>query len=87
MKTTLTQMSALLNQWFKVEFVYVGSLVINTSVPKHILLNREFLKSAIKSFLEKIVEVCNIDSSKPEKVQVDFTVKNRIPDAGKSTLF
>lgn len=80
-------MSALLNQWFKVEFVYVGSLVINTSVPKHILMNREFLKSAIKSFLEKIVEVCNIDSGKPEKIQVDFTVKNRTPEEGKSNQF
>ncbi|CAG2205574.1 unnamed protein product [Mytilus edulis] len=80
MKTALNQMSAMIKQWFKVEFVYIGSLVITTSVPKHVLLEREFLQSAIKSFLENIVKVCNIDTSKHERIQVDFTVMNRIPD-------
>ncbi|CAG2249441.1 unnamed protein product [Mytilus edulis] len=56
-KTTLTQMSALLNQWFK-----------------------RIFKISDKIISRKIVEVCNIDSGKPEKIQVDFTVKNRTPE-------
>lgn len=88
MKTEIDNMSASWNQrGFNVEFVHIGSLVIHTSVPKHVLLDRTNLKSEIKTFLEKVLEVCNIDTDKHEKIEIDFTVKNRISDAGSLTKF
>jgi hypothetical protein len=50
------------NECFEIEFVSIGSLVIRTKVPEHILSNYDDFKSAVRSFLVKIVEACQLDT-------------------------
>ena len=73
-KNTLQNVSCLLKQWFEIEFVYIGSLVIQTIVPEHILSNYDNFKSAVRSFLAKIVEVCQLDTDTPTVVKVDLNI-------------
>ena len=78
-KNTLQNVSCLLKQWFEIEFVYIGSLVIRTIVPEHILSNYDDFKSAVRSFLAKIVEVCQLDTDTPTVVKVDLNIFTEIP--------
>jgi hypothetical protein len=78
-KNTLEHLSGSLEQWFEIEFVYIGSLVIGTIVPEHILLNYDAFKSAVRSFLAKIVEVCQLDTDTPTVVKVDLSIFTEIP--------
>ena len=77
-KNTLQNISCLLKQWFEIEFVYIGSLVILTIVPEHILSNYDNFKSAVRSFLAKIVEVCQLDTDTPTVVKVDLNIFTEI---------
>ena len=78
-KNTLHKFSSLLKQWFEIEFVYIGSLVIRTIVPEHILSNYDEFKSAVRSFLAKIVEICQLDTDTPTVVKVILSVFPVIP--------
>jgi len=78
-KNTLQKFSCLLKQWFEIEFVYIGSLVIRTIVPEHILSNYDDFKSAVRSFLAKIVEDCKLDTDTPTVVKVDLNIFTQIP--------
>ena len=78
-KNTLQNVSCLLKQWFEIEFVYIGSLVIRTIVPEHILSNYDDFKSAVRSFLAKIVEICQLDTYTPTVVKVVLSVFPYIP--------
>ena len=78
-KNTLQNVSCLLKQWFEIEFVYIGSLVIITIVPEHILSNYDDFKSAVRSFLTKIVEVCQLETDTPTVVKVDLNIYTEIP--------
>ena len=78
-KNTLQNFSCLLKQWFEIEFVYIGSLVIRTIVPEHILSNYDDFKSAVRSFLAKIVEVCQLETDTPTVVKVDLNIYTEIP--------
>ena len=79
MKKALQNVSCLIKQWFEIEFVYIGSLVIRTIVPEHILSNYDDFKSAMRSFLAKIVEVCQLDTDTPTVVKVDLNIFTEIP--------
>ncbi|CAC5397217.1 unnamed protein product [Mytilus coruscus] len=74
-KETLEKFSALLRQWFEIEFVYVGSLVIKTLVQKNILENRDQMRKSIHSFLEKIVDVCKINTDVPTVIKVALLIE------------
>ena len=78
-KNTLQNVSCLLKQWFEIEFVCIGSLVIRTIVPEHILSNYDDFKSAVRSFLAKIVEVCQLETDTPTVVKVDLNIYAEIP--------
>jgi hypothetical protein len=78
-KKTLENLSGSLRQWFEIEFVYIGSLVIRTIVPEHILSNYNNFKSAVGFFLAKIVEVCQLDTDTSTVVKVDLSIFTEIP--------
>lgn len=62
------------NQWFQIEFVFValGSLIISTSVSGFVL--RHSLHAAIESFLRDFIELCEIDTSIPTILKIEFRV-------------
>lgn len=72
--TVLNGTTQLLKHWFKVECVYVGSLIIVTSAPSVVLLDIGLLHAAIRSFLQYVIDVCVLDTQTPETIDVDFTV-------------
>ncbi|CAC5401442.1 unnamed protein product [Mytilus coruscus] len=74
-KETLEKFSALLRQWFEIEFVYVGSLVLTTLVHKNVLDNPDQMRKSIHSFLEKVVEICKIKADVPTVIKVDLIIK------------
>ncbi|VDI13102.1 Hypothetical predicted protein [Mytilus galloprovincialis] len=74
-KETLVKFSEMLRPWFEIEFVYVGSLVIKTLVQKKFLDNRDQMRTSIHSFLEKVVEVCKIDSDETSVIRVDLFIQ------------
>ncbi|VDH90795.1 Hypothetical predicted protein [Mytilus galloprovincialis] len=73
-KETLEKFSALLRQWFEIEFVYVGSLVIKTLVKKNVLDNQDQMRKSIHSFLEKIVDVCKIKTDVSAVIKVALII-------------
>jgi hypothetical protein len=79
MKISLECFPCLSNECFEIEFVSIGSLVIRTKVPEHILSNYDDFKSAVRSFLAKIVEVCQLDTDTPTVVKVDLNIFTEIP--------
>ena len=78
-KNTLKRFPCLSSEWLEIEFVYIGSLVIRTKVPEHILSNYDDYKSAVRSFLAKIVEACQLDTDTPTVVKVDLNIFTEIP--------
>lgn len=73
-KETLLNFSQLLRKWFEIEFVYIGSLIIKTLVQKQVLENRDQMRTSVHSFLEKIVEVCEIDTDVPAVIKVTLLI-------------
>lgn len=74
-KETLEKFSSLLRQWFEIEFVYVGSLVLSTLVKKNVLDNPDQMRTSIQLFLEKLVELCKINADVPTVIKVDLIIK------------
>lgn len=60
------------NQWFQIEFVFEGSLIISTSVSEFVL--RHSLHEAIESFLRDFIELCEIDTSIPSILKIEVRV-------------
>lgn len=81
-KESLEKFSDLLRQWFEIEFVYVGSLVIKTLVSANVLNDRDKMRNSVQSFLEKIVEVCNINTDVSSVIRVALMVS--ADDIGKN---
>lgn len=73
-KENLENCSHLLRRYFEIEFVYVGSLVIKTLVPQHILNDRDQMKRSVHLFLEKVVEVCKINTDESAIIKVALIV-------------
>ena len=78
-KNTLERLPCLSIEGFEIEFVYIGSLVIRTKVPEHILSNYDDFKSAVRLFLAKIVDACQLDTDTPTVVKVDLNIFTEIP--------
>ncbi|VDI14911.1 Hypothetical predicted protein [Mytilus galloprovincialis] len=74
-KDTLKKCSAQLRQWFEIENVFVGSLVIKTLVQQNVLDNREEFRASVHLFLEKFVEVCRINADVPTVIKVDLIIE------------
>ncbi|VDI49215.1 Hypothetical predicted protein [Mytilus galloprovincialis] len=74
-KETLEKFSSLLRQWFEIEFVYVGSLVLSTLVKQNVLDNPDQMRTSIQLFLEKVVELCKINADVPTVIKVDLIIK------------
>ncbi|XP_071143015.1 uncharacterized protein [Mytilus edulis] len=77
-KETLERFSGVLRPWFEIQFVYIGSLVIKTLVQKKILNDRDQMRTSVHSFLEKFVEVCQINTDVPKVIKIALIVE---PDA------
>ncbi|XP_076105116.1 uncharacterized protein LOC143073446 isoform X2 [Mytilus galloprovincialis] len=73
---TLRSVSALLKEWFEIEFVYVGSLVIETTILESIVVDEHTFVSAIKSFISTIVDLCDLDSPTRQIIDVLLDVQN-----------
>ncbi|CAG2239876.1 unnamed protein product [Mytilus edulis] len=84
-KETLEKFSGVLRPWFEIEFVHVGSLVIKTLVPKEVLDNRDQMKKSIQAFLEKVVEVCHINTELSTVIKVDLVVSDESDTTVKET--
>ncbi|VDI42569.1 Hypothetical predicted protein [Mytilus galloprovincialis] len=74
-KDTLQKCSAQLRQWFEIENVFVGSLVIKTLVQQNVLDNREEFRASVHLFLEKFVEVCRINADVPTVIKVALIIE------------
>lgn len=75
-KESLLNFSGMLRPWFEIECVYVGSLVIKTLVQRHVLCNRDLMRTSVHSFLEKVVEVCKINTDVPEVINISLIIEN-----------
>ncbi|VDI28997.1 Hypothetical predicted protein [Mytilus galloprovincialis] len=73
---TLRSVSALLKEWFEIEFVYVGSLVIETTILESIVVDEHTFVSAIKSFISTIVDLCDLDYPTRQIIDVLLDVQN-----------
>lgn len=72
---TLKKRSARLRQWFEIENVFEGSLVIQTLVQQNVLDNREEFRASVHLFLEKFVEVCRINADVPTVIKVALIIE------------
>lgn len=63
----------------------VGSLVIKTTANPDIMKDRETFQNAVRAFLEKLVEVCQIDTSIPATIPVEISISGG-PFADSDTL-
>lgn len=66
----LTSVSSMWNEWFEIEFVYVGSLMIETTIQESIVADKNMFFSAIKSFVAALVDLCDLDSSSRQIIVV-----------------
>ncbi|XP_076075952.1 uncharacterized protein LOC143046747 [Mytilus galloprovincialis] len=72
---TLKKRSARLRQWFEIENVFEGSLVIQTLVQQNVLDNQEEFRASVHLFLEKFVEVCRIHADVPTVIKVALIIE------------
>ncbi|CAG2204777.1 unnamed protein product [Mytilus edulis] len=73
---TLRSVSALLKEWLEIEFVYIGSLVIKTTILESIVVDEHTFVSAIKSFISTIVDLCDLDSPTRQIIDVLLDVQH-----------
>lgn len=83
-KKSLENFSGLLRQWFEIEFVYVGSLVIQTLVTANVVNDRDRMRKSVQSFLEKVVEVCHIKTDVSLNIRVALMVSIEADNNGKN---
>lgn len=70
------------DNYFQILSARIGSLVIKTTANPDVMKDRETFQNAIKSFLKKLVEVCEIDTSVPVTVPVEINISGT-PFTGK----
>ncbi|CAC5362326.1 unnamed protein product [Mytilus coruscus] len=73
-KGTLENFSSLMGSFFRIVFVYKGSLVIQTTAPICFLQNEKDLQLAVKLFLGDLVDVCKLDSDTKTIVKVEVVL-------------
>ncbi|XP_052102355.1 uncharacterized protein LOC127735943 [Mytilus californianus] len=81
---TLRSVSVLLKEWFEIEFVYVGSLVIETTILESVVADKNTFITAIRSFISTIVDVCDLNSPSRQIIDVLLDVQH-IPHAVKTS--
>lgn len=60
----------------KVKYVKKGSLIIMTTITANILNDQKSFETAVKSFLNKIVDVCHINTKVKAQVDVRLHILN-----------
>ncbi|XP_052062371.1 uncharacterized protein LOC127702279 [Mytilus californianus] len=75
---TLENVSSLVGQWFRIVFVYKGSLVIQTSASERIMQNDKDFCLAVKLFFKDVVEKCQLDTKTNTVIKVELVVTNEI---------
>ncbi|XP_063442709.1 uncharacterized protein LOC134723009 [Mytilus trossulus] len=75
-KETLEIFSSLMGKFFRIVFVYKGSLVIQTSAQLRFLQSDVEFQLAVKSFLKDLLDICNLDTDTKTIVQVTISVSN-----------
>ncbi|XP_071176863.1 uncharacterized protein [Mytilus edulis] len=75
-KETLENFSSLMGKFFRIEFVYKGSLVIQTSAQLSFLQNDDEFQLAVESFLKDFLDICNLDTDTKTIVKVKITISN-----------
>ncbi|XP_052062686.1 uncharacterized protein LOC127702511 isoform X2 [Mytilus californianus] len=75
-KETLENFSSLMGKFFRIVFVYKGSLVIQTSAQVRFLQSDEEFQLAVKSFLKDLLDICDLDTETKTIVQVGITISN-----------
>ncbi|CAG2216290.1 unnamed protein product [Mytilus edulis] len=61
-KEALENTPSLIGQKFHIEFVYKGSLLIQTKAPMFLLQNFKLFVEAVESFLRHFVDICGLDT-------------------------
>ncbi|XP_052062369.1 uncharacterized protein LOC127702278 [Mytilus californianus] len=77
-KKTLENVASLIGQWFRIVFVYKGSLVIYTSVPVHKVKDDKDFQLAVHLFLKDVVERCDLDTVTKTIIILELVVSNEI---------
>lgn len=73
-KKTLTNISSLIGQWFHIEFVYKGSLFIQTTIEMTVLKTKIEFQRAVKSFLRDVVDLCDLDMETKTVVKAEVVL-------------
>lgn len=73
-KGTLEKFSSLMGSFFRIVFVYKGSLVIQTTAPKRFLQNEKDFRLAVKLFLTDLVDIGKLDSGTKTIVKVEVVL-------------
>ncbi|VDH99037.1 Hypothetical predicted protein [Mytilus galloprovincialis] len=73
-KEALENTPSLIGQKFHIEFVYKGSLLIQTKAPMFLLQNYKLFVEAVESFLRHFVDICGLDTEVKTIVKVELVV-------------
>ncbi|XP_071173118.1 uncharacterized protein [Mytilus edulis] len=73
-KKTLTNISSVIGQWFHIEFVYKGSLFIQTTIEMTVLKTKIEFQRAVKSFLRDVVDLCDLDMETKTVVKAEVVL-------------
>ncbi|XP_052059553.1 uncharacterized protein LOC127700192 isoform X2 [Mytilus californianus] len=73
-KETLENFSSLMGKYFRIVFVYKGSLVIQTTTGLRFLQSDDEFLLAVRSFLKDFIDICNLDTDTKTIVQVKITI-------------
>lgn len=77
-KEKLEKVSSFVGQWFRIKFVYTGSLVIQTSAPVRIVKDDKKFKQAVKLFLKDVVDKCNLKTKIKTRIKIELVVSNEM---------
>lgn len=73
-KEALENTPSLIGQKFHIEFVYKGSLLIQTKAPMFLLQNFKLFVEAVESFLRHFVDICGLDTEVKTIVKMELVV-------------
>lgn len=77
-KNKLEAISSFVGQWFRIIFVYKGSLVIQTSAPVRIVKDDKKFKQAVKLFLNDVVDKCDLKTKINTRIKIELVVSNEM---------
>lgn len=65
-----------MGKFFRIVFVYKGSLVIQTSAQLRFLQSNVKFQLAVKSFFKDFLDICNLDTDTKTIIQVTISISN-----------